>query len=272
MSFLMDKPELKDWIASQGLQWPDCPFDIVDRLVLLAWRGSSAHGTYIPPEDPNSIDDKDLVGVIIPPPRFSLGLSQWDHTASIKGVWDIELHSYQKYVRLLCKQNPNVLSTIWQNPDWAWIYCTDAGRALYEERMRFQNRKVAFDAFCGYAQGQLKKMVQFEKQGYMGQKRAQLVSKFGFDTKNASHMIRLLRMGGEYLRDLKITVDRTGIDADELKEIKTGKWPLARVREEGRRLEDECRKAFDQSTMAEEIDREAIDRLLVDVQLAAWYR
>lgn len=33
----------------------------------------------------------------------------------------------------------------------------------------------------------------------MGEKRKQLVAKHGYDTKNASHLIRLLRMGMEFL-------------------------------------------------------------------------
>ena len=36
-------------------------------LISLCWRGSVAHGMYVPKSDPNSIDDKDVMGVYIGP-------------------------------------------------------------------------------------------------------------------------------------------------------------------------------------------------------------
>ncbi|MEK6325118.1 MAG: hypothetical protein AABN33_26055 [Acidobacteriota bacterium] len=38
-----------------------------ENLILLGYRGSIAHNMYVPQHDPNSIDDKDLMGVYIAP-------------------------------------------------------------------------------------------------------------------------------------------------------------------------------------------------------------
>jgi hypothetical protein len=53
-------------------------------------------------------------------------------------------------------------------------------------------------------------------------KRAALEAKFGFDTKHASHLIRLLRMSVEILTEGKLLVRRP--DAAELLEIRRGAW------------------------------------------------
>ena len=44
-------------------------------LISLCWRGSVAHGMYVPKSDPNSIDDKDLMGTYIGPLEHYLGLA-----------------------------------------------------------------------------------------------------------------------------------------------------------------------------------------------------
>lgn len=56
----------------------------------------------------------------------------------------------------------------------------------------------------------------------MGEKRRRNVKRFGYDVKHGAHAIRPLRMGVEFLRTGEFHVDRTGIDAEELKEIKRG--------------------------------------------------
>ena len=38
-----------------------------DGLILLGFRGSIAHNMYVPQHDPDSIDDKDLMGVYVAP-------------------------------------------------------------------------------------------------------------------------------------------------------------------------------------------------------------
>ena len=63
--------------------------------------------------------------------------------------------------------------------------------------------------------------------GRMGAKRKELVDKFGYDTKNAAHLIRLLKMGIEALNTGELIVERP--DNNMLLEIKRGEWPLQKV-------------------------------------------
>ena len=45
-------------------------------LISLCWRGSVAHGMYVPKNDPDSIDDKDIMGVYIGPLEHYLGFGR----------------------------------------------------------------------------------------------------------------------------------------------------------------------------------------------------
>lgn len=54
--------------------------------------------------------------------------------------------------------------------------------------------------------------------------RATLEADFGYDTKHAAHLVRLLRMGKEILTEGNVSVNRAGIDADEIIGIRKGSW------------------------------------------------
>jgi uncharacterized protein len=51
------------------------------------------------------------------------------------------------------------------------------------------------------------------------------------NSKHASHLVRLMRMGYEIITEGKVIVNRTGIDADELLSIKNGGWSFEKVME-----------------------------------------
>ena len=51
-------------------------------------------------------------------------------------------------------------------------------------------------------------------------KRKRLVEQYRYNTKNAAHLIRLLRIGIEFLRDGELIVDRGGYDAQDLLAVK----------------------------------------------------
>lgn len=101
--------------------------------------------------------------------------------------------------------------------------------------------------------------------GYMGAKRKELVKKFGFDTKNAAHSIRLLRMACEFMQDGELRVDRSGIDADELLTIKKGGWTLEECQEEADRLFEALTAFYERSELPEHPDYEMAEELCVRI-------
>jgi predicted nucleotidyltransferase len=232
--------------------------------ILHGYRGSIAHGMYEPSTEPDSIDDKDTMAVCVPPTDYYLGLAEFGSrgTQEIKrGEWDIVIYEARKAVRLLAQGNPNILSLLWL-PDNLYIKRTRAGDMLIANRDVFVGRHV-YKPFVGYATAQLHKMEHNAFKGYMGDKRKQIVERYGYDTKNAAHLIRLLRMGIEFLVDGEMNVQR--YDAPELLAIKHGEWTLARIKAEAERLFRRAEEVYDRSTLPVRPDPKAVNRLCVDI-------
>lgn len=99
--------------------------------------------------------------------------------------------------------------------------------------------------------------------GYMGEKRRALVTTFGYDTKNAAHCIRLLRMSIEFLSDGKLSVERR--DASELLDIKNGGWTVEKVQEEADRLSTLANEAYERCTLPADPDSARAEELLVEI-------
>jgi len=228
--------------------------------ILLGYRGSFVHGTYVPKNDPDSIDDIDVQGICIPAVDYYFGLKNFGSkgTREIKqDEWDIVLFEFVKAIRLLEKGNPNILQLLWLQPNH-YINITEEGQILLDNRNLFVGKHV-YHSFVGYAHGQLHRMTHSACKGYMGKKRKELVEKFGYDTKNGAHLIRLLRMGIEFLTEGELYPTRS--DAAQLKEIKKGEWTLDRVKEEADRLFTLAEEAYVRSSLPTRPDRDKINEL-----------
>ena len=98
--------------------------------------------------------------------------------------------------------------------------------------------------------------------------RAALEARHGYDTKHGMHLVRLLRMGSEILTTGQVTVDRSAVDADELRAIRGGAWSYPELvswaETEAARL-----RALVQgggAVVPERPDEEVLDQLVVDLQ------
>src|SRR5437867_5768365 len=78
-------------------------FPLEPHLLVLALMGSHSHGTYIPPNEPDAVDDVDLVGVVVPPLPFHLGLPRWEHWRLQVNELDVVIYSLHKAMSLLLK-------------------------------------------------------------------------------------------------------------------------------------------------------------------------
>lgn len=82
-------------------------------------------------------------------------------------------------------------------------------------------------------------------------KRSELETKFGYDCKHASHLVRLLRMGDEILSTGKVNVDRTNIDAAELVAIKNdGIWSYDFLMEWAEGMDKKLTSLYEENPMA----------------------
>jgi len=277
--------------------------------------GSHSHGTYLPPEEPNAVDDIDLMGFVVPPIEYHLGLPRWEHWTLQVDELDVVLYSLDKAVRLLLKSNPNIVGLLWLRES-EYVHRHPAFETLRAQREIFSSQAAA-DAFAGYAADQLKRMEAFDLDrmaeyealttaikargplrevleadvqklkyiaehwgfsteflarfrklhrehfsGYMGEKRKAMVRKYQYDVKNAAHLIRLLRMGSEFIETGALQVYRT-TDAEELKIIKRGGWTLDQVKAEAERLFGGVEVARGRSPLPAEPDTVAANELLI---------
>ena len=234
--------------------------------ILTGWRGSIAHNMYIPGTDPNSIDDKDLMVICVPPVDYYLGTKRFGNRGrgtkeinrEVSGtMWDIVVYELQKFIALLTKANPNVLSLLWLR-DNHYLKISEGAELLLDNRHLFST-KVAYKSFVGYAYSQLKRMERGSKGGWQSSRRKKMFEDVGYDAKNASHLIRLLRMGYEFLMTGTLSVFRT--DASQLLEIKRGEWKLEAVKEESSKWFDLTHEALLRSPLPEEPDTDAINKL-----------
>jgi predicted nucleotidyltransferase len=233
-----------------------------DNLLFLGYRGSIAHGMYVPNSNPNSIDDRDLIGAFMAPWTHYLGLKQVKETKEkFYGAYDCVFYEAKKLISLLVNGNPNVLSILWLEPQHI-IYQTEFYKLFRENRELFFSKKI-YHAFVGYARAQLKRMTHCNFEGYMGKKRKKLVEKFGYDCKNASHLIRLLTMGIEFLKEKTLYVERK-YDAKYLMAIKKGEYTLEEIQQRSSELFNLAEQAYLKTDLPNLPDYDKINTMLVD--------
>jgi uncharacterized protein len=295
----------------------DNGFPLEPHLIVLALMGSHSHGTYMPPEEPDAVDDVDLMGFVVPPLQFHIGLPRWEHWRLQVNELDVVIYSLDKAVRLLLKSNPNIVGLLWLR-DNEYVHRHDVFGLLHGKRAIFSSQAAA-ESFAGYAHDQLKRMEAFDLErmaeyetltteirargpltevleadkaklahiaqhwslapellarfrklhhehfsGYMGEKRKAMVRKYQYDVKNAAHLIRLLRMGIEFLETGELRVFRT-TDADELKKIKRGGWTLEQVKAEAEQLFGRIEDARARSPLPPRPDETAANALLMEL-------
>lgn len=96
-------------------------------------------------------------------------------------------------------------------------------------------------------------------------KRQALEEKCGFDSKHASHLIRLERMGIEILEGKGVLVDRTNIDAEELLSIRMGNYKFETILEMSRKNQDKMDELYTTSKIPNQPDRNLIEQKKMEI-------
>jgi uncharacterized protein len=95
--------------------------------------------------------------------------------------------------------------------------------------------------------------------------RAELENKYGYDTKHAMHLVRLMRMGVETLETGEMHVRRP--DAEELAQIRGGSMSFDELVELSIRLNEAMERARGQSGLPDHIDRVWADELAISLMI-----
>ena len=99
--------------------------------------------------------------------------------------------------------------------------------------------------------------------------RSELEEQFGYDTKHAMHLVRLLRMGLEALVAGHLLVKRP--DAEELLSIRNGAWTYNMVVQYAERVDKEVREVwYNKTKLPKKPDVKFAAGLLMEVQELVW--
>lgn len=202
------------------------PYWLPDNICYLSLAGS--HSYAINTKD----SDQDIRGICFPPRHIlfpwengiilgfgtqSEKFENWQqhHIVFKNKDYDIEVYSIVKFVELLRHGNPNILDIIF-TPNNCVMHITDAGIHLRNNRKKFLSKKI-ISRFEGFCWNHIRNMKSTKKEG----KRKDLISKFGFDTKDAGNIYRI----GASLVDILLEGDYDIQRHKEIiKAIRAGLW------------------------------------------------
>src|ERR1035441_6671246 len=168
----------------------------------------------------------------------------------------------RKFLKLALAFNPNVIPLLYLRFEDYEIITPSGGQKLIAARGAFTSKR-AYATMIGYAKSQRHAVVNCNT-GKLGMKRKELVEKFGYDVKYASHTVRLLRMAIEFFRYGQFTVYRT-CDRDVLLDIRNGKWTLNKWLAEVDYLLELAQAAEKESNLPEKTDFGKVNDLCMDI-------
>lgn len=170
--------------------------------------GSGVHGMAI-----EGLDDRDEMGVYLQSEREVLGLAaskgHWISRTQPEGVRsgpgdiDLSMYSLHKYLRLAVAGNPTVLILLFATGD-AVVTMSPLGVELQSLAPSIVSVEAG-RRFLGYLDGQHRRMDGYGHVARMP-KRPELVERFGYDTKYASHALRLGYQGVELMTTGRLTL------------------------------------------------------------------
>jgi predicted nucleotidyltransferase len=274
-------------------------------LIYKVVSGSQAYGLELPESD------LDLRGVCIPPPRFLLGLSDFEQWEQQDHRGDTVIYALAKFVRLALACNPNIIKLL-HTESPSVLHIDEYGQCLVENRHLFLS-KQARHTFAGYAISQLRRIERHHRwlvhppehkpsqeefggwpvegrykfpdheahrayqaalkhwnqyQNWRKNRnpaRAELERRYGYDTKHAMHLLRLLKMGAEILETGQVLVYRR--DREWLAAVRNGLLSYEELLELATAYEARLGELHDSSSLPEEPDSEAAEAIVVELQL-----
>lgn len=243
-----------------------CPKFVEDNVIFEAVTGSYSYGI----ESTNS--DTDVVAVVMnlksdlfpnqaghiygfgPPYQAFTTFQQ--HKIPDSGVeYDVALYGIAKYFTLASEGNPNIVDLLF-SPQFCIRHNTLVGQYIRANRKLFLHKGFKHK-FIGYAYAQLKKIDNKDKEG----KRADIISRYGFDTKYSAHLVRLCLECEQILQEGDLDLTK---NSAVLKAIRSGEWTEEQVRAFFHNKEKYLEKLYQESTLPHSPNMDKIKALLVE--------
>jgi predicted nucleotidyltransferase len=186
--------------------------------------GSGVHGIAI-----EGTDDHDEMGVFIEPPAYVVGLrnpvdhyvfrTQPEGARSGPGDTDLVMYSLRKYLRLATKGNPTALLPLYA-PQESVLTLHPLGEELRALAPAVLSQR-AVHRFLGYMDAQRERLLGRGRRSDVPN-RPELVARYGYDVKYASHALRLAYQGLEIIRDGQLTLPMPDRERERVLRVKRG--------------------------------------------------
>lgn len=236
--------------------------------------GSGVHGMAIA-----GTDDRDETGIYIEEPAQVLGLAPAPHhwiwrtqpmgVRSGPGDLDLSLYALRKFLRLAVAGNPTILIPLFAQGD-AVVVTTPLGEELRALTPAILSRAAGW-RFLGYLDGQRQRLMGGGRRSRVPN-RPELVERHGYDTKYASHALRLGRQGVELATTGRLSLPLRSGDLEQCLAVKRGELGFA----EALALVDAARAELQsvllggRCVLPEEPDRDRVDAWAVSAHRRHW--
>jgi hypothetical protein len=187
--------------------------------------GSGVHGMAI-----GGTDDLDLMGVYIEQKAQLLGLMPTSEhyvsrtvpegVRSGPGDVDLTIYSLRKYLRLAVAGNPTVLALLYA-PESAVQLMTPLGEGLRALAPAIISKRAGY-RFLGYLDGQRDRMLGVGPRQNRVPNRPELIERYGYDVKYASHALRLGLQGIEVVTTGRLSLPMPVDDLARAMTVKRG--------------------------------------------------
>jgi predicted nucleotidyltransferase len=184
------------------------------------------------------------------------------------GDTDLIIYNLKKFLKLAVKGNPTVLVPLFA-PEAAILKEHELGKELRAIRSSFLS-KEAGERFLGYMHGQHERMLGQSNRNVPN--RPELVEKYGYDVKYASHALRLAVQGYEIISQGTLTLPMPPRDRELVLQVKYGEVQKDVVSKWISELEAMCRKKLDENNtpLPKTADIELITDWAVSAQTRFW--
>lgn len=240
--------------------------------ILRSEVGSGLHGIAIEGTDDHDemgifIEPMDVVLEVASPVNHDVWRTQPEGARSGPGDIDLVRYSLRKFMRLALKGNPTILLPLFAPVD-ALVIRTAAGEELRGLRSSILSRSAG-RRFRGYLHSQMRHL----QRARTAPQRPELVARHGFDTKFASHALRLAIQGVELMREGTIHLPMREDHLKRLRAIKMGEVPYGEVVDDVHRWSDALDgllEGQEPSPLREAPDLAAVSGYMRRTHLAAW--
>ncbi len=180
---------------------------------------------------------------------------QKHHVQTEAREYDLNCYNIVHWFNLVMDNNPNMIDSLFV-PRECITHTSRVGEMVREKRHMFLH-KGSWHKYKGYAYAQLNKMGKKDGDG----KRQASIEKYGFDVKQAYHLVRLLDEIEQILTTGDLDLRRS---REHLKAIRRGEVLEADIRKFAADKEHELERMYHESDLPHGRDEEAIKQLLLD--------